>query len=71
METPDNNDRESDSEVSFNINKINSRKLPKIKIKINEVDTLVLVDTGSSLNVLDTTVDKQNDAVAYDGKIEH
>ena len=43
-----------EQEVTFGINKITSKKIPKINIKVNGVATSVLVDTGSSLNIIDS-----------------
>ena len=44
---------ESEDELSFGIeiNKINS-KLPKFNVKVNNLDVHILIDTGSSLNII-------------------
>jgi len=57
-ESPDNRDSNSEQEFAYGlaVNSINKKKVPMIKLAIQGVQTTVLVDTGSSINVVAESV---------------
>ncbi|XP_053381848.1 uncharacterized protein K02A2.6-like [Mercenaria mercenaria] len=49
----------SETDVAFGLSvvkKISNKKVPKVNLKVNGVDVTFLVDTGSSLNILDESL---------------